>query len=98
MLERDSIQHGMSVRGPRGEFFGRVVACGPRHFVVRRSVWTRKRAAVAYADVAGLRRGMVWLRRGGEALLPEGVAAGEGPLMSVLPLDPSRDSVPEAIA
>ena len=96
MPERDSIQRGMSVRGPNGEFFGRVAGCGARHLVVRRSVWTGRRAAVDYAEVAGLRRGMVWLRRGREALLPEAAASDEAPLMSVLPLDPVAETVAQA--
>lgn len=95
MLERRSLQYGMPVRGARGEHLGRVVACGENGFLVRSSVVTRRRFFVHYDEVVSLRRGMVRLRRGRDALGPPDQI--RGPLMAVQPLNPRARTVAEAV-
>jgi hypothetical protein len=87
MAERASIQCGMPIRGPRGERLGRVLGCTDREIIAWKSPLRRTRFAIDYADVASLRRGLLWLERGEEALHPP---TSEGPLQRVRPLNPTN--------
>ena len=87
----------MPVRGPHGERVGVILECLSKHFIVRTWPWCRHRHAIEWDEVAGLKGGTVHLRRGREVLLPTSAAAGEGPPMSILPLNPQALSVADSV-
>lgn len=91
------IDRGMPVRGPNGERVGVILECLSKHFIVPTWPWCRHHYAIEWGEVAGLKGGTVHLRRGREVLLPTSAAAGQGPPMSVLPLNPQAPSVADSV-
>jgi hypothetical protein len=71
MIDRDSLQSGMTVRSVHGERLGHILALGPARFCIEKGLFFKKGFYAAYDEVKEIRNGEVILSLGRDRLLDQ---------------------------